>query len=209
MPPLLSTLGADAKSAYGVGGITATNIGTLSFSAYTAGVSAGGGGPTGQPGTQYKVNGSVSTRLSYATATRTWSADSGTTNFAWTRSVAFINPYSAISNETLDNWGFLNTDVVRATDIGLTRAVGAVDGTVWFYYAKITNGAPNISYYSNVIELTRGVGDGPGRQGFEWNGFASIPNPGVDEMYCVFVFSDSGYQTTTLNFRCTQWSISG
>lgn len=209
MPPLLSTLGADAKSAYGVGGITATNIGTLSFSASTAGVSAGGGGPTGQPGTQYKVNGSVSTRLSYATATRTWSADEGTTNFAWTRSVAFINPYSAISDETLENWGFLKTDVVRATDIGLTSAAGAVDTNVYFYYAKITNGAPNISYYSNVTQLANGQGEGKGRQGFSWSGFASIPNPGVNEMYCIFITSGSGYQTTTLGFRCTQWSISG
>lgn len=205
--PLLSTLGADTQRAYGVGGVIATSIGTQTAYTYTPGVSAGGGGPTGQPGTQYSTTGGNAVRLSYACISRTWSADSGGTNFSWNRSLAFIHPYSTISAATLDSWGLLNTDVVRATDIRFISASGAVDTNVTFYHAKLQNGSTNVGSYTNLTGIYTGDGPGSGRQGFSYSGSIALPNPDVNEMIFLLVYSASGYQTTTIGFSFTQWTV--
>lgn len=203
--PIISSLGADARRAYGVGGVIATRVGPLTISTYSPGTRVNGW--NGGPGTQYSVGFINPVSIAYNVVSKYYSANSGGTTFAYNRGVAFINPYSTISNTTLNTWGYDTGEVVRATDIAFISGSGAVDTNVTFYYARVQNGATSVASFTGLTGIYTANGPGSGFNSWSYSGSIAIPDPGINEMIFIVCLASSGFDSTSLGFSCIQYTV--
>ena len=206
--PIISTLGAATARAYGFEGRIANSIGTVTQSATASGVGSSGRGPAAAPGNQYAIGGGNAASVNFAPISTTYIASStGGYQYAFSRAIAFISPYSSISDATLNSWGFAPTDVVRATDIFLTSGYATLDDFSQWGYAINENGQTNISTYTSQTGLVSISDPSSGRNYHSFSGSYAVPNPTENQLIFMYYYDNLGANSIGITTQCTGYTI--
>lgn len=185
----------------------------VTISATSPGISEGGGGPNGSPGVQYNTSNSNPVSVSYDPVSPHFDAGS---NFAWSRSLAFVNPQTKITQAEMNAWGFDPADVVTAFSILLNSFSAGVDSSFNVGYALIAHGSADISAAGNFTLIANLSDPQPDRHFRSSNsnpysygpspyglGPWSVPLPDADHLLYIWTQDGSGTDTRTITVTYT------
>jgi hypothetical protein len=181
--------------------------------ATSAGISEGGGGPTGSPGYMYNTNNAKPVLVQYGPVSPHYEAGG---SFSWNTCLAFIGANSNVTDSDMNNWGFDPSSVLQASAISLISFSAGIDSSYNVGYAFVNHGATDLSqaYGYNIIgSLSDPIPDrhfrssntdpyayGANPYGLgPWN----LPVPGPNTLMYIWTQDGSGSDTRTITVSCT------
>ena len=183
----------------------------VTISATSPGISEGGGGPNGSPGVQYNTSNSNPVSVSYDPVSPHFDAGS---NFAWSRSLAFVNPQTTITQAEMNTWGFDPSDVVPAFSILLNSFSASVDSSFSVGYALIAHGSSSIAAAGSFVLIAnlsdpqpdrhfRSSNSNPYSYGSSPYGLGPWPIPIPDANHLLYIWTQDGSGTDTRTITVT------
>ena len=185
--------------------------------ATSPGVGTGGGGPRGNPGTQYSTSNGNAASSNYAPVSKYWVASSTSdSSFAWSRALAFVSSQTTVTQSEMQSWGFDPSDVASVSRITLDSFSAGVDTSFSVGWATIAHGSSNIASAGNftlVADLSDSIPDrhfrssdnNPYSSGTSPYGLGpwNIPIPDVNHLLYIWVQDGSGSDTRTITVTYT------